>query len=301
VQNDGSAVRTLWAREKIEDLQAQDWMGAQTGHPKPDIQAQIVATALEYRLMSQYTSFVAVEEKVVNIGGRMRMVDVPVEMPEGVSYEGIFGEKETEELAKLGKPVTLMSRMAAGRGAAGGFGGAPGGAAHFYANTAAQVPPLQQKSANAAAGMLPSGIQPGDLYGYDADNSIIVRYKDVALGKAESLKRLDAMKPEERRALLAQVKMAPALRDLAAKVKKEGVNGSLSKPGLPTVTNGRVDVQIWLNSLPPDSLTTLKALGFTLTATLQPNRLLLGSLPVEKLDALVALSFVRRVEPPRFR
>ena len=27
----------------------------------------------------------------------------------------------------------------------------------------------------------------------------------------------------------------------------------------------------------------------------------LGALPVEKLDALVALSFVRRVEPPRFR
>src|SRR5262249_37030522 len=33
-----------------------------------------------------------VEDKVVNVGGKQRRVDVPVEMPEGVSYEGFFGE-----------------------------------------------------------------------------------------------------------------------------------------------------------------------------------------------------------------
>jgi Ca-activated chloride channel family protein len=38
---DGSAIATLWAREKIEDLQNQDWLGAQTGNPKADIKEQI--------------------------------------------------------------------------------------------------------------------------------------------------------------------------------------------------------------------------------------------------------------------
>ena len=46
---------------------------------------------LDYRLMTQYTSFVAVEETTVIEGGKPRRVEVPVELPEGVSYEGIFG------------------------------------------------------------------------------------------------------------------------------------------------------------------------------------------------------------------
>ena len=91
-QADGSAISTLWAREKIEDLQSQDWLGAQTEQPASgDPGSRSSTLALDYHLMSQYTSFVAVEERVVNIGGKQRTIDVPVEMPEGVSYEGIFG------------------------------------------------------------------------------------------------------------------------------------------------------------------------------------------------------------------
>ena len=47
---------------------------------------------MEYSLLTQYTSFVAVEEMTVTIGGEPRRVEVPVEMPEGVSYEGVFGD-----------------------------------------------------------------------------------------------------------------------------------------------------------------------------------------------------------------
>src|SRR5262249_52043745 len=47
----------------------------------------------EYRLMTQFTSFVAVEETVVTDGGQPRRIDIPVEMPEGVSHQGVFGNK----------------------------------------------------------------------------------------------------------------------------------------------------------------------------------------------------------------
>jgi len=50
-----------------------------------------VQTALAHRLMTQFTSFVAVEDRVVNEGGTQRTVSVPVEMPQGVRYDGIFG------------------------------------------------------------------------------------------------------------------------------------------------------------------------------------------------------------------
>ena len=35
----------------------------------------------------------AVEETIVTDGGKPRRVDVPVELPEGVSYEGVFGKE----------------------------------------------------------------------------------------------------------------------------------------------------------------------------------------------------------------
>ena len=43
--------------------------------------------------MTQFTSFVAVEESVVTEGGKPRRIEVPVEMPHGMSYEGVFGAK----------------------------------------------------------------------------------------------------------------------------------------------------------------------------------------------------------------
>ena len=85
---------TMWARTRIADLTSQDYAGVQNGNPRAEIKEQITQLGLDYRLMTQFTSFVAVEERVVTEGGRPRRVDVPVEMPHGVSYEGVFGEKK---------------------------------------------------------------------------------------------------------------------------------------------------------------------------------------------------------------
>jgi Ca-activated chloride channel family protein len=117
---------TLWARQKIDDVMNQDWAGVQTGTPRPDVQEIITRIGLEYRLITQYTSFVAVEEMYVTEGGQARRMDVPVEMPEGVSYEGVFGESKDEaRLAGvsglvLASPAPVAAKpvaRAAGRGA----------------------------------------------------------------------------------------------------------------------------------------------------------------------------------------
>ncbi len=88
---------TLWARTKIDDLMSQDYSGLQSGNTKPEVREAITQLGLEYRLMTQFTSFVAVEEMTVTEGGQPIRIDVPVEMPEGVSYEGIFGRKDAEK------------------------------------------------------------------------------------------------------------------------------------------------------------------------------------------------------------
>src|ERR1700687_626371 len=49
--------------------------------------------------MTQFTSFVAVEEMIVTDGGQPRRIDVPIEVPEGVNRKGVFAEEEAERKA----------------------------------------------------------------------------------------------------------------------------------------------------------------------------------------------------------
>ena len=80
----------VWARNKIEDLMQQTYYAG-----SPEVEELVTDIALEYRLMSQYTSFVAVDEKdaaTLKTPARPpRRMLVPVPLPEGVQFEGIFG------------------------------------------------------------------------------------------------------------------------------------------------------------------------------------------------------------------
>jgi len=91
---------TLWARARVEQLMGQDWLGIQRGAPRAETREAVTQLGLDYRLMTQFTSFVAVEETFITDGGQARRVEVPVEMPEGVSYEGVFGEVREQAVAR---------------------------------------------------------------------------------------------------------------------------------------------------------------------------------------------------------
>lgn len=80
-------IAQLWGRARIKDLMNQ----MLRGETKVGVEA-VTDTALTYQLLSQYTAFVAVSDEVrVNPREDSVSVQVPVEMPDGVSYEGIFG------------------------------------------------------------------------------------------------------------------------------------------------------------------------------------------------------------------
>jgi len=82
------AMATVWARQKVHQLMNQMVRDGKT----KDLIEQVTQLGLTYRLMTQWTSFVAVEEKVVNVDGKLETVVQEIEMPEGVSYDGVFGE-----------------------------------------------------------------------------------------------------------------------------------------------------------------------------------------------------------------
>jgi len=84
-------VPSVWARSAVDALMSEDWFSAQIGKPNPKIHDAIVEIALAHHIMTQYTSFVAVDTAQVTPGQSIK-VDVPVEIPAGVSFEGIFGK-----------------------------------------------------------------------------------------------------------------------------------------------------------------------------------------------------------------
>src|SRR5437667_2408921 len=110
---------TLWARTRVDDLMSQDFKGAQQGTMQDEVKQAVTQLGLDYRLMTQFTSFVAVEEMIVTDGGQPRRIDVPVEVPEGVNRATAYGqERQIENLPINGRNLTSFSLMAPGSVAA---------------------------------------------------------------------------------------------------------------------------------------------------------------------------------------
>ncbi len=92
---EGEAIATLWARARIEDLSSE-----QIRDPNPARIDEITELALANRLVSAYTSFVAVAEWTGTGAEESETVAVPVPLPEGVSYEGVIGGQGSTEVGE---------------------------------------------------------------------------------------------------------------------------------------------------------------------------------------------------------
>lgn len=74
------AISALWARRKIESLEFDRNLDEEQRR------LQVIDLALEFRLMTQYTSFVAIEEEITaDAQDPLRTIGVPVALPDGVS------------------------------------------------------------------------------------------------------------------------------------------------------------------------------------------------------------------------
>jgi Ca-activated chloride channel family protein len=112
-----AALGSMWARARVDALMRRDLPGLQSGRFADDLKERIVEVALAHRILTPFTSFVAVEDRVVNRDGVLRTVTVPVEMPQGVEYEGIFGEA----YAVAPMPYAAGAAVGSSRGVAGFF------------------------------------------------------------------------------------------------------------------------------------------------------------------------------------
>jgi Ca-activated chloride channel family protein len=273
-QTQHDVLATLWARTRIDDLMGQDYNGAQHGQMRPELQETITQLGLEYRLMTQFTSFVAVEEMTVTDGGVPRRVEVPVEMPEGVSREGVFGEEDQKAAVPVQTGAALNYRVLGNadksrgrtRGGGGGGGGGVAMRRSMRVKEAAKSPPPPPTSK--ASGTF------------------------MADGAAD---RAVALSPEERKRQEMLTKLHPSIINVIERLVKKN-----SQPGADEsrfIREGKAEVQIWLTDKTPETMAQLKQLGFEVVLEPKTGKLVIGRLPIEKLSKLAALKFVRYVAP----
>jgi Ca-activated chloride channel family protein len=86
-------ITTLWARQRVEDLM--DRWRLSDEDSRPGIRSTLIAHAIRYRLVTRFTSLVAVEEVVANTSGASTTVAVPAELPAGMQMEKVFGAPAT--------------------------------------------------------------------------------------------------------------------------------------------------------------------------------------------------------------
>ncbi|NPC49263.1 hypothetical protein D7X99_15210 [Corallococcus sp. AB032C] len=90
------SLKSLWARQRIEELTVEGFRGE-----TPEVVQGITDTALQYHLMSRYTSFVAVEQVArTNPDGETVREMVPVQLPDGM----VSGALSREEIPP-GDPI----------------------------------------------------------------------------------------------------------------------------------------------------------------------------------------------------
>ncbi|MBB5953795.1 Ca-activated chloride channel family protein [Saccharothrix tamanrassetensis] len=89
VASDNPSLAALWARARVRDLEDRYVVGR---GDLAELERRIVATSLEFGVLSRFTAFVAVDSRVVNESGQVHRVTQPVESPDGwAPTGGVFG------------------------------------------------------------------------------------------------------------------------------------------------------------------------------------------------------------------
>jgi len=275
---------TLWARTRIDDLMSQDFKGAQQGAMKDDVQQAITQLGLDYRLMTQFTSFVAVEEMVVTDGGQPRRIDVPVEVPEGVNRAMVFGQDGDRPSGRLSeRRVQTLSLLSPG------VLSAPTESVRVTQPEPSS--PRTKRSQGTVNGIGVGQASGAGVWGRPAPASV---NGDVWMNRSES-DALRTLSPEDRKRADLQSKFHPSVLAVVDRLKDPK-----SSPGpdeAKFIRNGKAEIQIWLTEKSDETMAKLKELGVEVVLDPKTAKVVIARMPIEKLAALAELKFVRYVGP----
>ncbi|HKR00140.1 MAG TPA: hypothetical protein VJT09_05675, partial [Pyrinomonadaceae bacterium] len=271
---------TLWARTRIDDLMREDYMGVQGGKAHADMKEPITQLGLEFRLMTQFTSFVAVEEMVVTDGGQPRRIEVPVELPEGVNRADVIQEADD--------PRGFIGQFYVGRRGAQSVA-QPNSPPTVTLSAAKVKAPAQVYKSTGNANVGGGGSGAGGAAVVAADSTINF--------KTELPKPVPTPVPtraEEKQQRLVS-KLNPALVAVVERLKNKGAQPGAGEAKF--VRDGKAEIQVWLTDKTEANLARLKALGFEVLIDPKTSKMVIGRVSLDKLAELAELEFVRYVTP----
>jgi Ca-activated chloride channel family protein len=281
-----NVLSSLWARQRIDDLMGKDYNGLQQGEMKPELKETIASLGIEYGLMTQFTSFVAVEEMIVTDGGQPRRIDVPVEVPEGVNREAVEEREDRRALAFSGGLNKVYARRAV----------APmvvsGGVLNTTSKSRTNASPPKARrgggGGGSGSGAGVAGVAASAPPARSANNTFMI---DGVDSDEDSVKLLS---PAEKKRAELKARFHPSILAVVDRMKNKG-------PATPDeakfVRDEKAEIQIWLTEKSPENLAKLKELGFEVVLDPKSAKLVIGRLSLLKLEALGELSFVRYVSP----
>jgi Ca-activated chloride channel family protein len=84
---DSPEVTRAWAKARLDDLQEQSATGATPAH---QVRQEVISLAIEHRLATPFTAFVAIDSEVSNQGGKNLPIQVSQPLPKGLDRAGFM-------------------------------------------------------------------------------------------------------------------------------------------------------------------------------------------------------------------
>jgi hypothetical protein len=221
--------------------------------------------------MTQFTSFVAVEEMVVTDGNQPRRIDVPVEVPAGVNQAMVDSDQPRSSLYVGGLANRKSLGLVRGVGTGGGVG---------FGRSAAPPPNM------------PMTVTVTDETGNSTPQATPAAKSQSQLEPAEITRENSK---EEQRLDQLRLKIHPSVFAVVRRLQdKQFIPGPDEGR---FIHDGKAEVQVWLTEKSEEAMAKLKALGFEVILDPKSSKLVIGRVAIEKLEALADLSFVRYVSP----
>jgi Ca-activated chloride channel family protein len=280
------ALATLWARKRIDGLMMK--RGA-AGADAVKIDDEITNLGLEFRLLTDKTSFVAVEDRIVNRNGKPVTIQVPVAVPEGVDPEKsgaliagdvgfIGGVSQTVEVTSSSGRVAKKSKSrssGSGRGVASGSGSGNGSGTGSGIGYGSGGAPPPATSARTVSSLYSLKSAPPSTEGNQ-------RFETEAKPMSADETRVQKIKDKVHRRVWA----------LIDRIEKKT---AASSDEASFVRDRPASIRLNVSTISPEIIAKLKNVGFVIVS--QKGSTIVGSISIEKLAELAAIDEVTLILP----
>ncbi|EKE28894.1 MAG: hypothetical protein ACD_2C00267G0006 [uncultured bacterium (gcode 4)] len=105
-EKENSSIAAFWARQKIDDIYREN-----SFMPNPKLEEEVTALGLKFSIMSEFTSFIAIDDTVRNGSGQIDTYKVPVYEVEWKDYSWIYWQSAQDSVQKSVNMPTINNSM----------------------------------------------------------------------------------------------------------------------------------------------------------------------------------------------